>query len=49
VTLVLKRYSKAMHIVEIVMGAILIMVGIMLFFGIFEQLSRFGFFVDLGL
>ena len=49
VTLILKRYKKAMHIIEIIMGVILIIVGVMLFLGTFEQLNRFGFFVDLGL
>lgn len=49
VTLILKRYKKAMHIVEIVMGVILIAVGVMLFLGTFAQLNQFGFFVDLGL
>ncbi len=49
VTTALKKHAKALHMVEIVMGAILILVGILLFLGIFEQLARFGFFVDLGL
>lgn len=49
ITIVLKRYRKAMHVIEIVMGSILIIVGAMLFLGTFEQLNRFGFFVDLGL
>jgi cytochrome c-type biogenesis protein len=49
VTGTLRRYRKTMHIVEIVMGGVLIIVGLMLFMGIFEQLARFGFFVDLGL
>jgi len=49
VTKILQRYGKAMHYVEIAMGIILIIVGGMLFFGVLEQLNRFGFFVDLGL
>lgn len=49
VTVILRRYSKLMHYVEVGMGVILMVVGIMLFLGTFQQLSRFGFFVDLGL
>ena len=49
VTTILARYSKIMRIVEIGMGVILIIVGSMLFLGTFQTLSRFGFFVDLGL
>jgi cytochrome c-type biogenesis protein len=49
VTTILRRYGKVMRYVEIVMGVILIVVGAMLFLGTFEQLARFGFFVDLGL
>lgn len=46
---ILRKYRKVMHYVEIVMGVILIIVGVMLFFGTFEQLGRFGPFVDFGL
>lgn len=49
VTNILRRYGKVLHTIEIVMGVILIIVGIMLFLGTFEQLSRFGLFVDFGL
>lgn len=49
VTKILQRYGKAMHYIEIAMGIILIIVGGMLFFGVLEQLNRFGLFVDLGL
>jgi len=48
VTKVLRRYGKVMHYTEIAMGVILIIVGVMLFMGTFEQLARFGFFVDFG-
>lgn len=44
VTQAIRRYGKVMHYVEIVMGVILIVVGIMLFFGRFEGLARFGSF-----
>lgn len=49
VTKILKRYGKVMHYVEIGMGIILIIVGGMLFFGVFNLISRFGTFVDFGL
>lgn len=49
VTSVLRKYAKVMHYVEIGMGVVLIIVGIMLFFGVFNTLSQFGFFVDFGL
>lgn len=49
VTVILKKYGKAMRYIEIIMGVVLIIVGIMLFSGTFQTLSRFGFFVDFGL
>lgn len=49
VSTALRKYSKAMHYVEIGMGVILIIVGIMLFTGTFELLARYGSFVDFGL
>ncbi len=49
VTAVLRRYGKVMRYAEIVMGAVLVVVGGMLFLGTFQLLSRYGFFVDLGL
>ena len=51
VTNVLKKYGKAMHYVEIAMGVLLIIVGVMLFSGIFEliaQRTQF-FWFDFGL
>jgi cytochrome c-type biogenesis protein len=49
VTTILRRYGKVMRYVEIFMGVILVIVGAMLLLGTFQLLSRFGFFVDLGL
>lgn len=49
VTYILRKYRKVMRYVEIGMGVILIVVGIMLFLGTFEQLSQFGTFIDFGL
>lgn len=49
VSTVLKRYGKAMRYVELGMGVILVIVGILLFSGTFETLAQFGAFVDFGL
>ena len=49
VTKIIRKYGKVMHYTEIAMGVLLIIVGIMLFMGTFEQLARFGLFVDFGL
>jgi cytochrome c-type biogenesis protein len=49
VTTILRRYSKVMRYIEIAMGVLLIIIGMMLFQGTFEQLARLGFFVDFGL
>lgn len=46
---IMRRYGKVMRYTEVVMGILMIVVGAMLFLGTFEQLARFGFFVDLGL
>lgn len=46
VTVTLRKYGKALHYLEIAMGAILIIVGSLLFLGLFETitiyLQRFG-------
>jgi cytochrome c-type biogenesis protein len=51
VSLTLKKYGKVMHYVEIVMGVILVVVGIMLFSGTFELIAQKGqfFWIDFGL
>lgn len=49
VTGLIRKHSKTLVIIEKVMGGILIVVGFMLFLGIFNQLSQFGTFIDLGL
>jgi len=49
VTQILRQYGRVLHYVEIVMGIILIIVGVMLILGTFSTLSRFGYFVDFGL
>ena len=49
VTTILRRYSKAMRYVEIGMGVIMIIVGILLLTGRLAMLSNLGTFVDFGL
>jgi len=51
VSTTLRKYGKAMHYVEIVMGVILVIVGFMLFTGIFERIAQAGqfFWIDFGI
>lgn len=51
VSATLRRYGKVMHYVEIVMGVILVIIGIMLFAGIFERIAQAGqfFWIDFGI
>ncbi|MDX1378534.1 MAG: cytochrome c biogenesis protein CcdA [Anaerolineales bacterium] len=51
VTATLRKYGKVMHYVEIAMGVVLVIIGYMLFSGIFERLAQAGqfFWIDFGL
>jgi len=49
VTTLLKKHQKALHIIEIGMGILLIIMGIMLFLGTFQQLKSFGVWIDFGI
>lgn len=51
VSLTLRKYGKVMHYVEIGMGVILVIIGILLFAGIFERIALAGqfFWIDFGL
>jgi cytochrome c-type biogenesis protein len=49
VTITLRKYGKVMRYVEIAMGVILVIVGILLFAGAFELLARYGYYVNFGL
>jgi cytochrome c-type biogenesis protein len=49
VTYLLRNHKKTIHIIEKAMGFVLIFVGVLLFLGVFEQLARFGVFIDFGL
>ena len=46
VTNLIRRHGKLMHYVEVAMGVVLILVGILLFSGQFERLARLGFFFE---
>ena len=45
----LRRHSRAIRYISIATGAVLVIVGVLLFTGTLEQLARFGFFVNFGL
>lgn len=49
VTTILRKYNKAMHYVEIAMGVVMVIVGVMLFAGIFELIAKYGYYVNFGL
>jgi cytochrome c-type biogenesis protein len=49
VTSALKKYSRIMRYVEIAMGVVLVIVGVLLFAGVFELLARYGLYVNFGL
>lgn len=49
VTKMIRKYRKALRYVEVGMGVLMIVVGIMLFLGVFETLARFGSFVNVGI
>jgi len=51
VTTILRRYNKVMRYVEIGMGVILVIVGVLLFTGTFELIAQQGqfFWIDFGL
>lgn len=51
VTTTLRKYGKLMHYVEIVMGVVLVIIGFMLFTGIFERIAQAGqfFWIDFGI
>ena len=51
VTATLRKYGKLMHYVEIAMGVVLVVIGYMLFSGLFERLAAAGqfFWIDFGI
>jgi len=51
VSMTLRKYGKVMHYVEVAMGLVLVIIGIMLFLGVFERIAQAGqfFWIDFGL
>lgn len=49
VTQILKRYQKLMKVIEIGLGVMMIVVGVMLFLGIYQQLATLGVLIDFGI
>lgn len=49
VTQILRKHSKAMRIVQVVMGILLIIVGVMLFLGLYQRLISFDALINFGL
>jgi cytochrome c-type biogenesis protein len=51
VSIALRKYGKVMHYIEIAMGVILVILGIMLFSGVFELIAQKGqfFYINFGL
>ena len=51
VSITLRKYGKIMHYVEIVMGVVLVIIGVMLFAGIFERIAQQTqfFWIDFGI
>jgi cytochrome c-type biogenesis protein len=49
VSTLLRRYSKVMRIVEISMGVLLVVVGILLFIGSFNILANYIPLINFGL
>ena len=51
VSLTLRKYNKLMRYVEVAMGIVLVIIGIMLFSGVFERIAQAGqfFWIDFGL
>ncbi len=45
----MRSLGRITRVMEIIMGLILIIVGGLLFFGIYEQIARIGFLFDFGL
>ena len=51
VSLTLRKYGKVMHYVEVAMGVVLVIIGVMLFSGIFERIAQATqfFWIDFGI
>ena len=51
VSVTLRKYGKVMHYVEMAMGVVLVIIGVMLFSGVFERIAQAGrfFWIDFGI
>jgi cytochrome c-type biogenesis protein len=51
VSIMLRKYGKVMHYIEIAMGVVLVIIGVMLFSGVFERIAQAGqfFWIDFGI
>lgn len=49
VTILLRRHGRIMRYVEIAMGVIMVLIGVLLFAGVFELIARYGYYVNFGL
>lgn len=51
VSVTLRKYGKVMHYIEIAMGVVLVVIGVMLFSGVFERIAQAGqfFWIDFGI
>lgn len=49
VTQVFKKYHNLLKVIEIILGLILIVVGVMLFLGIYQQLATLDVLIDFGI
>lgn len=51
VSITLRKYGKVIHYIEIAMGVVLVILGMMLFSGIFARIAQAGqfFWIDFGL
>lgn len=49
ITQLLRRHGRLIHRLSQATGAVLVVIGILLFTGTLERLARFGFFFDFGL
>jgi cytochrome c-type biogenesis protein len=48
-TKIIKKYKRAIRIIEIINGFLLVLVGILLFFGKFDKLSGYGSLIQFGI
>ncbi len=46
---ILRKYKKTTRYIEIGMGVILVIIGVMLFGGVFELIARYGYYVNFGI